>query len=348
MMLAVSGGLSSSVLVDLVYTAVLRTRGKHEMPIVLHVDDVDYTGTSNAHVIDILRRKYPEMQFLERVLDKSTTFSGSEAVANTVSTSQSNDKTQPESQLRQCIASLTSKTSQEDMVALYRDRLILRTAREQNCEAVLFGNSATSLAAKTLSLTAKGRGYALPWETADHCLSHTGIWNIRPLKGLMQSELLIYSRLIQFPVDLEIAVKSGKPNSIDHLTQRYFVNLEEQFPSLVATVVRTTNKLVEPVAREQALGDCQICGMSYRHGARKWLRDITVSQSAPDESGTGPSIPYEETTSEPENLCYGCVVALRGAKGELQWPMLRDPEGPQIKRNNDKQSILDEFELDNA
>ncbi|CCG81277.1 Cytoplasmic tRNA 2-thiolation protein 2 [Taphrina deformans PYCC 5710] len=249
--------------------------------------------------------------------------------------------------LRDCITSLSSRTSQEDMVALYREKLILETAREHDIQAILFGDSATALAAKTLSLTAKGRGYALPWETADHSLSHNGIWNIRPLKGLMYAELLIYGRLVELPVSSPMSTKEGKANSIDHLTQRYFLGLEEQFPSLVATVVRTTNKLVEPLPRDQALGDCSICGMSYRYGARKWLRDITVSEAAPvaeASSGLGRCSP--EYVTGPETLCYGCVVALRGSKSDMKWPSISlIAEHPLQSRNNDKKTVLNEFEL---
>lgn len=356
MLLALSGGLASAVLVDLVFTSVRRTRGKYEMPTIIYIDDTEYTGQDRQAIrsmLDTLKLRYCDMTFLERPMSDVEHYAIAGAHRTRFPSRSGETSRQTIQSLEECIALLPSKTSQEDMLALYRERLLLETAREHSCEAILFGNSATALAAKTLSLTAKGRGYALPWETADHAMSHTGVWSVRPLKGLMSAEVEIYGRLMGLSTTLCEKVCAGssrKAGSIDELTQRYFHNLEEQFPSLVATVVRTTNKLVEPVPRDQALGDCEICGMSYQEGARQWLADITVSEPAPVQQGQDENCSDEEAhgTQDPvaENFCYGCVVALRGIKTEVNWPIFKhDTEGVQ-SRQHGTESLLKEFEIE--
>ena len=344
LILAVSGGMSSTVLVDLVYTAVQRTRGRYHMPVILHINDLEYYQEDSNHIansLSYIKENYPDMDFVERSMvevDRYMTSSVHLTPDHTTGNSHVEALDDLTSPLKECIAALPSRTSQEDVLALYRERLILETAKERDCAGILFGNSATSLAAKTLSLTAKGRGYALPWETADHALSHSGIWSIRPMKGLLRSEVRTYAQLIGVPLPSPSISTSGKPTSIDHLTQRYFENLETQFPSLVATVVRTTNKLVEPVAREKALGDCKICGMSYQEGARKWLRDITVTQPAPNPEITDESSILGGQVKE--DFCYGCVVAVRGIKSEMAWPTFKV-----LGRGNSVQDVTNEFEL---
>lgn len=343
MLLACSGGLASSVLVEIVYTASQRTRGKYQLPIVVHVDETTYQASEAEKAnerLAFLKVACPEMTFIERTLDEINHYAGpvkQNLIKDERPTAEAVDR------LAACLDTLPSMTSQQDMLSLYRERLLLETAKEQGCSAIIYGNSGTSLAAKTLSLTTKGRGYALPWETADHSLSHSGIWSVRPMKGLLNTEIQVYAKLINMPAPQFQSPQAGKANSIDELTRGYFETLEEQFPSLVATVVRTTNKLVEPLPRDQALGDCKVCGMSYRQGARKWLRDITVNTAAP------PTDTIETTTTEQhpnggdvqEDLCYGCVVATRGAKQNLRWPTFPIDQS----RQNDTNVILKEYEL---
>lgn len=335
MLLALSGGECSIVLVDLAYTSIVRTRGKYALPIVLHIDDSEYTGQSHTHVtlqIDLLKQKYPELTFIIRPMHDIDEYVTESYIR------EERDKLS----LRNCIAALPSRTSQEDMLTLYKERLMIETAREYGCRAILFGNSATSLAAKTLALTAKGRGYALPWETTDHSLAHSGIWSVRPLKGLLTKEIQTYSELLELNVQPR-RQRSALPQatSIDELTKQYFDNLEAQFPSLVATVVRTTNKLVEPVPPNEALGKCTICGMTYKSDAKRWLSDITVSEATPEhfEVDDGPSHSADRHIS---SLCYGCTVALRGAKVEHSWPLLAKAVG---SRENTAHKVVAQYEL---
>lgn len=353
MLLALSGDISSSVLVDLVYTSTKRTRGRYEMPIICYIDEAGYCDAdvlqSRRTMLQHLKKNYTDLEIIERAMDEVDHYTAASIHLGPTSDLRTADLgLDARTPLKECIRNLSSKTSQEDVFALYRERLLLETAKENNCTAIMFGNSATSLAAKTLALTAKGRGYALPWETADHALSHTGIWTVRPMKGLMHNEIRMYAEMIDLPYAVrDSTVAASKATSIDELTVRYFQALEEPFPSLVATVVRTTNKLVEPVPREQALGQCKICGMTFREGAKAWLRDITVDEAAPLGGDAQHPLVSPAAADSVESLCYGCVVALRGLKADLAWPTFGSGQGPVPSgRNHDKKQLLQEFELE--
>lgn len=353
-LLALSGGLSSSTMLEMAYSSVKNTRGRYQMPVVLHIDESQYLGAAACEDqvgrIAWLQTHCPDMQYVHRKLQDVDCLADSEMRVNTDLNGVSNrivKSAEPNPSLRDAIASLSSKTSQGDMLSLYRDRLIQKTAMELGCQAIYFGDSATTAAAKTLALTAKGRGYTLPWTVADYCISEESLWSVRPMKQILTSEIFDYAKLIGIPANVP-NVRLGRATSIDELTQRYFNGLQEQFPSLVSTVVRTTNKLVEPVKAEDALGSCCICGTSFTTNARQWLSDITVSEPAPNDYtlSSGQLQPhYDDSVDTTQLLCYGCEVALRGSKGSASWPVLNVTQSS--SRKHTVGMVLQEYEITN-
>ncbi|KAI0851799.1 hypothetical protein F5Y00DRAFT_229283 [Daldinia vernicosa] len=73
----------------------------------------------------------------------------------------------PSHRLSQILQSLPSTTSRADIHRLLVRHVLLATSLAQSCDALLLGHSTTSLAELTLSETAKGRGFALPWLVND-------------------------------------------------------------------------------------------------------------------------------------------------------------------------------------
>ncbi|KAI1212262.1 uncharacterized protein F4807DRAFT_415390 [Annulohypoxylon truncatum] len=68
----------------------------------------------------------------------------------------------PAQQLSSILALLPSVTSRADVRRLLVRHILVATAAQRNCDALLLGHSTTSLAELTLSETAKGRGFSLP------------------------------------------------------------------------------------------------------------------------------------------------------------------------------------------
>ncbi|KAI9816773.1 MAG: cytoplasmic tRNA 2-thiolation protein 2 [Pycnora praestabilis] len=213
------------------------------------------------------------------------------------------------------LASLPSTTSKSDILTILRTRLIVEFAKEQDCESIVWGDSTTRLAEKTLAETAKGRGFSLPWQVSDS-VSPFGVNFIYPLRDVLRKELVTYSTLI-VPLLSPLIIPqlssahvsvSAKETTIEDLMSQYFESVEENFPSIVANVVRTSSRL-EPPQIEDGEERCRLCSMPVAEGGsgiHGWggdQEDLTAETSV-----KGPNGPYGET------LCYGCARSVLGTK----------------------------------
>lgn len=180
------------------------------------------------------------------------------------------------------LSSLPSATSRSDMLQILLRKTITHFATSTNCEAVLFGFSTTTLAAETLSSTAKGRGFSLPWLINDGD-SPFGVPCYYPMRELLSKEVVSYVNFLDPPMDELVifdtskATVSAKNSTIDELMRGYFEGVERDFPSIVANVVRTTGKL-QPTPLSQVEQQCELCDM-----------------------------PLEGQAPEKSRLCYGCI-----------------------------------------
>jgi len=115
----------------------------------------------------------------------------------------------------------------------------------------------------------------------------------------------------------------------------YFANLELSFPSLVATVGRTTEKLAAPTFKDGneqeksdlALAYCLICTLPMKKDSRSWLEDISVtrldvvdSQRDAQDSRLSNERTAKASIDVGDQVCYGCLLSLSELKGELAWP----------------------------
>lgn len=92
-----------------------------------------------------------------------------------------------------------------------------------------------------------------------------------------------------------------KTTTIDELMAGYFAGVEEQYPGIVANVVRTAGKLQElEVEAEDQRGACELCS------ARVSLGGFGIYGWGGDQKDT-PS----EARAE-NGLCYGCARTVKG------------------------------------
>jgi len=202
--------------------------------------------------------------------------------------------------LKDIISCLPSATSRVDFIDTTRHRLILAYAERHTCDSILFGDSTTRLAERTLSETAKGRGIALQWVTADN--DSSGITCTYPLRDVLRKELLAYADVVAPPLTplilepLARVPTSCKDTTIDDLMSRYIASVEESYPSIVANVVRTSGKLIAPAVPRQ--GDsCSLCGNPVING--NW---------GGEQDGIMPTqIAQSNGPSQDKSLCYGCA-----------------------------------------
>ena len=191
-------------------------------------------------------------------------------------------RSQKSSRFQAVLAKITSTGSRGDVINILRDKLIASAASKVKADAILYGDSTTRLAEKTLAETARGKGAFVPWLTADRA-SPRGVPVIYPMRDLLRKELLRYVELVGQPLHSLItessppilAPTSSKDVSIDSLMQQYFSTVEEQYPSIVANVVRTSGKLIAPLTQPQMVR-CSFCDLPIiEEGDQNDLRRTT-------------------------------------------------------------------------
>jgi cytoplasmic tRNA 2-thiolation protein 2 len=261
-----------------------------------------------AQLLDKAREQYPDHEYASLPLhDVFRLVPDDASIRSLVPQAENTGDLSPEEQFVHMINSLTSATARADVQSTLRTRLIVEHAKLTGCESILWGDSTTRLAQKTLAETAKGRGFSLPWQVSDG-VSPFGLNFHYPLRDVLKKELVSYIKMADPGLSSLVhetssgatqASTSSKNTTIDDLMTQYFESVEENFPSIVANVVRTTSKLE---ARPDALSDpqCTLCSMPVaggRFGIHGWGGD---QQDGDDFESTNPN----------RNICYGCTRSL--------------------------------------
>lgn len=315
--LGLSLGTSSTILLHIVndYVEAILSKGRRS-PFDLNVICIDTSISDQPNellqtTINTYSQRYPRLNLeiipLTAVLNISSIDWPALPPLNPAGT--------PAEQLRDLFSRLPSVTSRADILRIFIRHLLIHTALTRACQAVLFGHSTTTLGALTLAETAKGRGYSLPWQINDGALpvqnfsdpagARKSIRVHYPLRELYRKELDAYATLTSPPlediipaeevVDKANAVVSHRDLSIDEVMARYFADVEENYPSIVANVVRTTAKLSRVDADER----CGVCGMTLDElGDERWKGELGDVE--------------EEGSAGRSRLCYGCERSVHG------------------------------------
>ncbi|KAK8092035.1 hypothetical protein PG997_002396 [Apiospora hydei] len=249
------------------------------------------------------------------------------------------DLTAPHEQLADLLYTrLATPSSRADVQRLLVRHLLMDAAVREGCDVLLLGTNTTALAELTLSETAKGRGFSLPWqvndgpfqlpsfasylssgqgeqttttttESEDEAPSKLSIYH--PLREIFRSELQTYITLTTPPLTDLLPASNTSPRR-----RRRRRRLEINYPSVVANVVRTTGKLERPggAAAEDKKStttttaddttrshqkQCGLCGIVLDEaGDARWRGEL--GEQAPD---------VEERRGK---LCYGCSRSVNG------------------------------------
>ena len=198
---------------------------------------------------------------------------------------QDEDSTSDAAALAHLLTNLNSPTSKGDITGILLRKLVVSFAKRHNCEAILWGDSTTRLAERTLAETAKGRGASLPWIVADGETLH-GVPFYYPMRDLLSKEITAFTTFVEPPLADVIAIEAVKPivstknTTIDDLMKQYFASVEREYPSIVANVVKTSGKL-RATPLQEVEQQCELC-------------DVPLDGQAPERS----------------RLCYGCIRTL--------------------------------------
>lgn len=221
---------------------------------------------------------------------------------------------------------LPEASSRTDLLVSLRMRLVTAFARRNGCWIVAWGDSMSRLAEKTLAETAKGRGYSLPWQTGDGETPFGGggggIRFMYPFQDLYRKEIELWADVASDPLLVDIlgrsrtvknsSLVSSKHLTIDDLMRRYFQGVEESYPSLVANVVRTSNKLEAPSNSNLGLDPwitCVVCGLAYDSQAG----DLDIWEGN-QKDGMIDSRNRNVEGLDRRKLCYACDRTMKRAK----------------------------------
>lgn len=312
-LLPVSFGVSSVTLLHIVdhhlKTQISKTGRTGFTLTVLFVDDASINQQAPDRALLIqARERYPDHEYVTVSLQHVfRAVPDDVAFYDQIPGLSSKEDASESEKLSVLLNSLTSATARADVIPILRTRLIVEEAKRLGCEGILWGDTTTKLAERTLAETAKGRGFSLPWQIADG-ESPLGITFNYPLRDVLKKELIAYVDFSE-PSLLPLihansiaathASMSSKNTTIDDLMKQYFESVEENFPSIVSNVVRTTSKL-SAVASSDTDAHCNFCYMPVadgRFGIHGWGGD--------QEDG------LEAMPTEPDRrICYGCTRSI--------------------------------------
>lgn len=277
----------------------------------LHIDQSLISSyDKQIEMMSLIKERFPSHEFstvtLEEVFDYDQSLIEQIDASRILSIGEST--THHSAQLKRLLFALPSVTSQADIIGILRQRLIAAFAKRHGCDAVLFGDSTTRLAERTLSEAAKGRGQSLPWLTADGT-SPLGMKIVYPMRDLLKKELSEYASMISPPLNPLIVCNdrlnqvsvSSKTTTIDDLMSQYFQSVEQQYPSIVANVVRTGSKLMIPTNSSDS-SPCDICNLPIMKGAERWGGDQSGCSIILEVEGKPPL--------DQRATCYGCARSL--------------------------------------
>lgn len=194
----------------------------------------------------------------------------------------------PKERLDMFRASISTATSKADVDYILLTRLVVACAKKFGCTAVLWGDSDSRLAAKTLASVAKGRGSSVTWQVSDG-MSPSGLEFNFPLRDLFSIEVQQYADLRPELLDIIIPDESTSENvltknlSIDELMMRYVMTQGDKYPGVMQNVTRTASKLQQPSV---SVPTCIFCGA-----------DVGAAGSTIDGA----------STSIQSQFCYGCA-----------------------------------------
>ncbi|KAM7058715.1 cytoplasmic tRNA 2-thiolation protein 2 isoform 1-T1 [Molossus nigricans] len=240
--------------------------------------------------------------------------------------------------------SVKTLTAKEELLQTLRTHLILHVARTHGYSKVMMGDSCTRLAIKLMTNLALGRGAFLAWDTGFSDERHGDVVVVRPMRDHTLKEVAFYNRLFAVPSVFTPAIDTKAPEkaSIHRLMEAFMLRLQAQFPSVISTVYRTSEKLVKAPRDGSADGPpgarCLLCTCTLdidtadsatAFGAQTSHLSQTQPPTPPAEApttpccsaavgraqgccwGAGPCGRGDPRARVIEQLCYGCRVNMK-------------------------------------
>lgn len=227
------------------------------------------------------------------------------------------------SQLKNMLDALPSISAKEEFIRVLRNQLLVEAARERGFSKVVVADTATHLSIRIMTDFAKGKGAQVSFDTSIGDERYGDVMVVRPLRDLNLKEVEEYNRLqnVESVCTQHMRDQWHRGNSIEQLTTTFITGLQENFPSTVPNIVRTSAKLGQEERCEES-GQCAMCQspLDTSVGEASALRAVEVSERlsqggdvSVDEAATAESnrSTVKDVTA---SLCYGCRLMIKGLK----------------------------------
>ncbi|CAF0936675.1 unnamed protein product [Brachionus calyciflorus] len=240
------------------------------------------------------------------------------------------------------INSCKNQTSKEELLKRLKTQLINRIAIELKIKKIIFPVSCTNLTIDMLTNVALGKGAHLSIETSLEEKLSNGLVYVRPLRELTSKEIAFYNRYNN--IDSNIMAKSSSlknlPNStIYRLTEKFINSLQNEYPTTVPTIFRTSDKLT-PTDELCPEDSCMLCELPV-----DTIKKISANSSAINDLEYSLSISRLDNTAIEKlfvlkSVCYSCSVVLKDVGGHGNLPQtIKD----KIKSRDNLKDKIKEF-----
>ncbi|XP_051937060.1 cytoplasmic tRNA 2-thiolation protein 2 isoform X1 [Hippocampus zosterae] len=163
--------------------------------------------------------------------------------------------------LQQLLDSSKTVTAKAELVSMYRQHLLVHTARCEGYSKLMFGDNCTRLAVKLLISISLGRGAQLAQDTSFSDSRYGDIISLRPMRNYSAKEIAYYNHIFNVPSVFtpNLHTKSKEKASIQCLTESFVTKLQVDFPSTVSTIYRTSEKLQTTCKSSSSANPCDRC-----------------------------------------------------------------------------------------
>ncbi|KAM9803814.1 cytoplasmic tRNA 2-thiolation protein 2 [Neosynchiropus ocellatus] len=295
------------------------------------------------------------------------------------------DVQEPQTQmLQQMFNSVQTLTAKLDLLKTLRSHLLVHTARSEGYRKLMLGDSCTRVAVQLLVSISLGRGAALAQDTGFSDSRYGDIICVRPMRDYSAREIGYFSHLFRVPsvFSPSLETQTKDKSSIQRLTESFLTKLQEDFPSTISTIYRTSEKLQTACGGSSAADPCArcllcLCGLDTSAGnasafqatlISEKLSQTRISSAFPSSPGPTPaagqccaqtgvcgesveggdccssSRPAERTNLS-SLLCYSCQLTVKDLTSVERLPQYVLAEARRRQRRSDMREQISDFLL---
>ncbi len=166
------------------------------------------------------------------------------------------------------------------------------------CSALLFPDTCTDIAIRSISDIALGKGLALSQNIAPFLTStfkDHQLLVVRPLFEITQEDVTHYNDIIGLDSLMHINPKGG---SIQNATRNFLLQLQKEHPSTINIVTKTCLKL----DRQDGDGSCAFCQGPMLLSDASWRQNHALLNS----SSTDLTLDQKDKRQDWNMICYAC------------------------------------------